>query len=1050
MKIHFCGFRIDKQLTNKIYFTIMKKQFLKSLALAVMLLCSASMSAAIDWSTVGWVTGSNNKYKVSAETADGMPNEVVSLQQPGWAAYKGIYMTFPSAANLTCATHQCAVQGAGLVLYTAQFTKQETEVTVTYDGGSKTFVVYYADGADVYAWCHATNEQLTKDYGTAYLTWTTAANGDVVITIDGATFRNGGFENNGSWEASWNVITTTTPSSIVSASEYFTGGTLSSDNLTYTLAKKADVSLPKGAIIQFAGHAFSWKIGDQSPYFLNPDMKYSYGVSCAALDEPTNVAITAEGTITFTAVEGADKYIARIYNGTTLVGTEEVTSGATLAFKSYVDATYTVKVVACALGKSDSSESEGVEWTKTADPLPASKFCATPADAITANHGSCSPLFTIQTMDNGNVTIVISAGEGEEGATKFRGNTGMKGTFTLNGSADAFNTYFTKEKTDDYTVTLTLKSTENKPAPGAVISYAGQIEAQSSVNNNDWSDYVLNDYLYGTSCPTAVTGVSLDITSATLPLNKTLKLNATVSPAYATNKAVTWTSSAVSVATVADGVVTPVAVGEATITVTTVDGNFSATCEVTVTAAAATEPAAAPAVPTHEANKVKAIYSATYGADCQFGEWESGTTYVQDTHGKKFVTNEKGYFGLYGFSLNCAAMETFHADVWVADNCSMRFVPITGQAEQGVTKNLVGGQWNSIEIALNEGAWANTTNWTKVYQLKIDNASNLTFWMNNIYFYTTSSVDAEKPIMGNATITQESVSFTSAVLTVTGATDNVGIIRYLVKNGETEVGKLIPTDGKITVTGLSAGTTTTLSVFAMDAADNVSEDHIEVAVTTPDFPAPAAAPNFTNKSVLAIYADGIDLAVAHDFNLNTWGGAKYDLVEKNGQKYILYNAEINWTAWGADNADAEAIVGKEGCKGTKGGVDASTMDYLHVDIYTDASCPSFKLLVNDTELGAQALEGEGWHSLDFPLSGYATPIIREWGLDNVNWLKFLGWNGVKYVGLDNVYFWKNSGGATSLDAAEAAPKVSKTIENGQVVIIRDGVKYNVVGAVIEK
>ena len=130
----------------------------------------------------------------------------------------------------------------------------------------------------------------------------------------------------------------------------------------------------------------------------------------------------------------------------------------------------------------------------------------------------------------------------------------------------------------------------------------------------------------------------------------------------------------------------------------------------------------------NEANKVKAIYSATYGADCQFGEWESGTTYVQDTHGKKFVTNNSGYFGLLNFSLNCAAMEKFHADVWVADNCSMRFVPITGQAEQGVTKDLVGGQWNSIEIALNEGAWANTTNWTNVYQLKIDNAKNLTFW----------------------------------------------------------------------------------------------------------------------------------------------------------------------------------------------------------------------------------------------------------------------------------------------------------------------------------
>lgn len=39
---------------------------------------------------------------------------------------------------------------------------------------------------------------------------------------------------------------------------------------------------------------------------------------------------------------------------------------------------------------------------------------------------------------------------------------------------------------------------------------------------------------------------------------------------------------------------------------------------------------------------------------------------------------------------------------------------------------------------------------------------------------------------------------------------------------------------------------------------------------------------------------------------------------------------------------------------------------------------------------------------------------------------------------------------TAIDATEVASKVTKTIENGQLVIIREGVKYNVVGSVIEK
>ena len=84
-----------------------------------------------------------------------------------------------------------------------------------------------------------------------------------------------------------------------------------------------------------------------------------------------------------------------------------------------------------------------------------------------------------------------------------------------------------------------------------------------------------------------VTGVSLDRTQVTLGEGSYVYLNATVSPITAVNRAVTWLSSDSSVATVnASGRVTAVAEGKATITVTTVDGGFTATCEVTVEGAA--------------------------------------------------------------------------------------------------------------------------------------------------------------------------------------------------------------------------------------------------------------------------------------------------------------------------------------------------------------------------------------------------------------------------------------------------------------------------------
>ena len=148
-------------------------------------------------------------------------------------------------------------------------------------------------------------------------------------------------------------------------------------------------------------------------------------------------------------------------------------------------------------------------------------------------------------------------------------------------------------------------------------------------------------------------------------------------------------------------------------------------------------PDAAPAAPEVSAELVEAVYSATYSADCNFGEWGSGTTYTQEDFGKKFVTNNNGYFGLEFNGKNCSKMEKLHLDVWIAEDASIRIVPIHGGTEVGVTKNLEGQKWNSIDIALSE--FEGVANWSNVYQIKIDNAKNLTFWVNNVYFYATEA-----------------------------------------------------------------------------------------------------------------------------------------------------------------------------------------------------------------------------------------------------------------------------------------------------------------------
>jgi len=83
--------------------------------------------------------------------------------------------------------------------------------------------------------------------------------------------------------------------------------------------------------------------------------------------------------------------------------------------------------------------------------------------------------------------------------------------------------------------------------------------------------------------PVSVTGVTLNHTTLSMNVGGTATLTATVNPTNAANKNVTWSSSAPSIATVStSGLVTAVAVGTATITVTTADGGKTAECSVGV------------------------------------------------------------------------------------------------------------------------------------------------------------------------------------------------------------------------------------------------------------------------------------------------------------------------------------------------------------------------------------------------------------------------------------------------------------------------------------
>lgn len=87
-----------------------------------------------------------------------------------------------------------------------------------------------------------------------------------------------------------------------------------------------------------------------------------------------------------------------------------------------------------------------------------------------------------------------------------------------------------------------------------------------------------------------VKGVTLNRTKATVAKGTTLQLNASVQPNGASNTNVTWSTSSRYVAAVEDGMVTAVSEGQATITVTTEEGGYEASCIITVTDGTMVEP----------------------------------------------------------------------------------------------------------------------------------------------------------------------------------------------------------------------------------------------------------------------------------------------------------------------------------------------------------------------------------------------------------------------------------------------------------------------------
>lgn len=208
------------------------------------------------------------------------------------------------------------------------------------------------------------------------------------------------------------------------------------------------------------------------------------------------------------------------------------------------------------------------------------------------------------------------------------------------------------------------------------------------------------------------------------------------------------------------------------------------------------------------------------------------------------------------------------------------------------------------------------------------------------------------------------------------------------------------------ITAVGQGTATITVVQAANETTQEGVKTISVTVSNSTF-GPMSAPaaqTVPEAQVRSIYGSRYTPAVMEGYKTDNWGSSRLTEERTIGSdKVRIYSMTNAVIVWGENNGSANAIRGKEDTRnGSFTGLDASLMEYLHVDIWCD-NARNFTSIINDNGRGAQGVTTAGaWTSYEVPLAGINH---GESGIESVRWMKFDGFAAGDVVALANVYFY---------------------------------------------
>ena len=543
-------------------------------------------------------------------------------------------------------------------------------------------------------------------------------------------------------------------------------------------------------------------------------------------------------------------------------------------------------------------------------------------------------------------------------------------------------------------------------------------------------------------------------------------------------------SSNTAIATIgANGTGAAVAAGTATITASL--GSVTATGTLTVVVAGggggSGMPMVAAPTPTTPAANVISLFSNAYtnvaGTDW-FPNWGQSTVVtdvlIAGNDTKKYAN--LNYQGIIpAAALNVSSMQFLHIDIWTP-NCTAFdvFLINPGPVEQKVTVNPTASGWNSYNIPLSSYPGVNLAN---VFQIKLEGApfGTSTVYMDNMYFYTgaalatmpttaaptptrlpayvqslysnaytnlagtdwfpnwgQSTIVTDVQIAGNdtkkyATLNYQGVQFAAPVnassmefLHIDLWTPNCTAFEvYLINPG--------PIEQKVTLSPTLSGWNSfdiPLSSYNTIALNNIIQFKL---VGTPFGTSTVWFDNmyfYRNPALLPTTAAPTPTrlpAYVQSLYSNAYTNlAGTDWFPNWGQSTVVTDVQI-----AGNDTKKYATLNYQGVQ-FAAPVDASTMEFLHLDLWTP-NCTAFDVyLINAGGIEQKVTVSptlSGWNSFDIPLSSYNTI-----NLASIIQFKLVGTPfGTSTVWFDNMYFYKNPPTAPLAAAPNPAPRPAPNV-----------------------